>query len=145
MQFKLPEEYEDRWITIIYIVDGTYKTLHLVAETHDLFQKWSAALKKLYAIRQGLMTGLGNVESRQLVWERQYWKGADEGGDQVLDFDDVERLCKRLNANLTPEGMRKAFNVSLICSCSRIDFEYLSGCRSLEARLSGLRAVSKFR
>ena len=91
------------------------------------------------------MTGLGNIESRQLVWQRQYWKGADEGGDQVLDFDDVERLCKRLNANLTPEGMRKAFNVSLICSCSRIDFEYLSGCRSLEARLSGLRAVSKFR
>ena len=58
------------------------------------------------------MTGLGNVESRQLVWERQYWKGADEEGDQVLDFDDIERLCKRLNVNLTPEGLRKAFDVS---------------------------------
>ncbi|KJA21323.1 hypothetical protein HYPSUDRAFT_67845 [Hypholoma sublateritium FD-334 SS-4] len=110
LQFKLPEEYEDRWITIIYIVDGTYKTLHLVAETQELFQKWSSALQKLYAIRQGLMTGLGNVESRQLVWERQYWKGADEEGDQVLDFDDIERLCKRLNVNLTPEGLRKAFD-----------------------------------
>ncbi|KJA13424.1 hypothetical protein HYPSUDRAFT_209563 [Hypholoma sublateritium FD-334 SS-4] len=56
------------------------------------------------------MRGLGNVESRQLVWERQYWKGADKEGDQVLDLDDVERLCKRLNDNLTPEGRRKAFN-----------------------------------
>lgn len=110
-QFKLPEELEQRWITVIYIVDGTYKTLHFVAESKDVFQMWSIALQKLYAIRQGLMNGLGNVDLRQTVWERQYWKGADEEGDQVLDFDDVERLCKRLNVNLPTAELRNLFKV----------------------------------
>lgn len=118
LQFKLPEEYEDRWITIVYSVDSTYKTLHLIAETRDVFQQWSTALQKLYAIRQGLMTGLGNLETRQSVWERQYWKGADEGGDQVLDFNDVERLCKRLNVNLSASELKKAFEVRPSpCAC----------------------------
>jgi phosphatidylinositol phospholipase C delta len=120
LQFKSPEDYEDRWITIIYIVDGTYKTLHLVAETRDVFQQWSLALQKLYAIRQGLMSGLGNFETRQSVWERQYWKGADEEGDQVLDFEDVERLCKRLNVSKTTVELKKLFTVGFFFhGCTR--------------------------
>jgi len=113
-QFKLTEELEERWITIIYILDGAYRTLHIVADTRDIFQLWSTALQKLYAIRQGLMTGLGNVEMRQNVWERQYWKGADEEGDQVLDFDDIERLCKRLNVNITAAELTKLFKVFFV-------------------------------
>jgi len=85
-----------------------------VAETRDVFQLWSTALQKLYAIRQGLMAGLGNVEIRQNVWERQYWKGADEEGDQVLDLDDVERLCWRLNVNITTADLTKLFKVLLL-------------------------------
>jgi phosphatidylinositol phospholipase C delta len=85
-----------------------------VAETKDIFQLWSTALQKLYTIRQGLMSGLGNVEMRQSVWERQYWKGADEEGDQVLDFNDVERLCKRLNVNITTTDLTKLFKVWLL-------------------------------
>lgn len=57
------------------------------------------------------MTGLGNVEMRQSVWERQYWKGADEEGDQVLDFNNIERLCKRLNVNITAVELAKLFKV----------------------------------
>lgn len=110
-QFKLPEELEERWITIIYILDGTYKTLHIVAETRDVFQMWSVGLQKLWAIRQGLMTGLGDVDVRQTLWERQYWKGADVEGDQVLDFDDVERLCQRLNVNMTTSDLKRLFKV----------------------------------
>ena len=112
LQFNLPEEYEDQWITVIYTVESTYKTLHLVTETRDVFQQWSAALQKLYTIRRGLMTGLGNLETRHTVWERQYWKGADEEGDGKLDFNDVERLCKRLNVSLSPNDLKKTFEVS---------------------------------
>ena len=109
---------EERWITIIYILDGTYRTLHIVADTRDVFQLWSTALQKLHSIRQGLMTGLGNIETRQNVWERQYWKGADEEGDQVLDFDDIERLCKRLNVNITTAELTKLFKVFAFLSLS---------------------------
>jgi len=116
IQFKKPEELEERWITIIYILDGAYKTLHIVADTRDVFQLWNTSLRKLHAIRQGLMAGLGNVEMRQNVWERQYWKGADEEGDQVLDFDDIERLCMRLNVNLKTPDLQKLFKVCIVTS-----------------------------
>jgi phosphatidylinositol phospholipase C delta len=107
---------EARWITVIYILEGTYKTLHLIAETRDVLAMWDAALRKLVAVRHGLMFGLGNVEVRQAVWERQYWKGADREGDQKLDFGEVETLCKRLNANLGAKELWKLFNVSKACA-----------------------------
>lgn len=117
-QFKFPEEADSRWITIIYILEGTYKTLHMLADTRDTFHMWDVTLHKLYAIRQGLMTGLGNVEMRQTVWERQYWKGADDEGDQKLDFDDVERLCKRLNVNTSVADLQRLFRVSPTSLCT---------------------------
>lgn len=111
-QFQLAEETEERWITVIYILDGTYKTLHMVADTRDVFKLWDTSLRRLYAIRQGLMSGSGNVGLRQAVWERQYWKGADKAGDQILDFEDIERLCKRLNVNLTTAELEKLFKAA---------------------------------
>lgn len=57
------------------------------------------------------MAGLGNTEVRESVWERQYWRGADEEGDQLLDFDDIERLCKRLNAHIPPKELKELFDV----------------------------------
>lgn len=111
--FKLPEEMEERWMTVVYILDGTYKTLHIVADTLDVFRLWETSLRKIYAIRQGLMTGRGSAELRQTVWERQYWKDADEGGDHVLGFEDVQRLCLRLNANLTEKELREVFQVRI--------------------------------
>ena len=83
----------------------------MVADTRDVFKLWDISLRKLYAIRQGLMSGSGDVGLRQAVWERQYWKGADKAGDQILDFEDVERLCKRLNVNLTTAELEKLFKV----------------------------------
>lgn len=112
LHFKLPEDVEARWITVIYILEGTYKTFHLIAETREIFAMWDAALRKLLAVRHRLMSGLGNVEVRQAVWERQYWKGADQQGDQKLDFGEVVVLCKRLNTCLDAKELRRLFDVS---------------------------------
>jgi phosphatidylinositol phospholipase C delta len=108
-QFRLAQEYEDRWLTIIYVLDGNYKSLHLIAPDKEMFRLWDTTLRKLHAIRQELMSGLGNIEMRQAVWEKQYWKGADTQSDQMLDFDDVERLCKRLNINSPTEDLFRLF------------------------------------
>jgi len=112
-QFQLAQEYEDRWLTIIYIIEGNYKTLHLIASTKDIFEMWDTTLRKLYSIRQELMSGLGHVEMRQAVWEKQYWKGADDGKDQKLDFEETERLCKRLNVNSSTDALLRLFKVRL--------------------------------
>ncbi|KAI6041537.1 PLC-like phosphodiesterase [Pisolithus marmoratus] len=108
-QFQLALECEDRWITIIYILDGQYKTLHLIASTKDNFQLWDITLRKLYAIRQELMTGLRNEEMRHALWVRQCWKSSDHQNDQKLSFEEVERLCKRLNINTSQDDLMRLF------------------------------------
>lgn len=57
------------------------------------------------------MSGLGNLEMRQAMWEKHYWKGADEEQDQKLMFDEVEKLCRRLNINSSPSELRRLFKV----------------------------------
>jgi len=111
-QFHLSQDYEDRWLTVVYIIDAQYKTLHLIAPTKDDFQMWDTTLRRLHHIRRELMSGTGNPELRQAIWEKQYWKGADVEADDKLDIENVERLCRRLNINTTPEDLIQRFRVS---------------------------------
>jgi phosphatidylinositol phospholipase C delta len=113
IQFSVPEEWESRWLTVIYVVDCTYKTLHMVADTRDTFKLWEVAVRKLYAIRGGLATDLGNLDLRQTVWERQYWKAADQEEDHKLDFKNVKALSKRLNVCLKTPQLMQMFQVSV--------------------------------
>ena len=105
-QFRLAADYEPRWITLVYVRDGKYKILHMVALTDDGFRMWDTTLRKLFSLRQELMSGLGdaNPEVRQRVWEKFYWKGADKGSDTKLDFEEVEKMCRRLNIS-TPQSV----------------------------------------
>lgn len=72
---------------------------------------WDRALRDLHAIRLELMRGLGNMEIRQVLWEKQYWKNANEDRDQKLTFVEVENLCRRLNINSDYEDLLRLFNV----------------------------------
>ena len=114
-QFQLAAEYEARWLTVVYVLDGGYKTLHMIAASRDVFQMWDVTLRRVFAIRQQLMSGLGGAAMTEAVWEKQFWKGADDEHDQRLDFDDVERLCRRLNINPSREDLLRRFKVRLPC------------------------------
>ncbi|KAI0366571.1 PLC-like phosphodiesterase [Pilatotrama ljubarskyi] len=134
-QFQLAQEYEDRWLTIVYVLDGGYKTLHLIAATREIFQMWDVTLRRLYAIRQQLMSGLGNADMRQAVWEKQFWKGADDEQDQRLDFDDVERLCRRLNINPSRQDLLRRFQQADTQQRGYLDFaDFKRFVKSLKAR-----------
>ncbi|GLB34525.1 putative phospholipase C [Lyophyllum shimeji] len=122
-QFQLAQEYEDRWLTIIYILEGAYKTLHLIAATKEVFRMWDTTLRKLHAIRQELMSGLGNIEMRQAIWRRHYWKGADEEKDQKLSFEEVEKLCRRLNVNSSSGELFRLFKQADVQQRNYLDFE----------------------
>ena len=115
-QLNYASSYEERWITIIYISDGKYKTLHVVPFTDDVFQMWDSTLRRLYSLRQDLMSGLGNMERRQMVWERHYWKGADSSQDERLSFEEVEMMCKRLNIKTPRSDLLNRFMVSVTSS-----------------------------
>jgi phosphatidylinositol phospholipase C, delta len=45
------------------------------------------------------------------VWEKQYWKGADDGKDEKLDFEETERLCKRLIVNSSTDALLRLFKL----------------------------------
>ncbi|KAJ7695157.1 PLC-like phosphodiesterase [Mycena rosella] len=102
-QFGFSGDAIDRWITIVYVLNSTYRTLHILAPTQDVFHLWESTIRKLYTIRVGLMRSLDNTEIRRTLWERQYWKGADKGGDQALSLDEVKGLGVRLNISF-PKG-----------------------------------------
>jgi len=107
--FQISQECENRWLTIIYTLDGRWQTLHVIALSVDVFQMWDSTLHKLYAVRQTLMRGLGNLDLREALWAKQYWKAADEGADQKLSFEDVEKLCKRLRVNFSRDVLSRRF------------------------------------
>jgi phosphatidylinositol phospholipase C delta len=107
--FQISQECENRWLTIIYTLDGRWKQWHVIAPSVDVFQMWDSTLHELYAVRQTLMRGLGNLDLRETLWAKQYWKAADEQADQKLYFEDVEKLCKRLNVNTSRDDLSRRF------------------------------------
>ena len=126
-QFQLSSEYEDRWLTIVYALDGGYKTLHLVAGTREMCQLWYSILSRLHSARQELIVGLGHAEAREAIWERRLWKGVDEDGEDRLEFNDVERMCRRLGINPSRDDLMTRFNVSSALSeCFEIILKHQS-------------------
>ncbi|KAK0443966.1 PLC-like phosphodiesterase [Desarmillaria tabescens] len=122
-QFQLAPECEERWLTIIYILDGDYKTLHVIVPTKDVFEIWNYTLRSLHSVRQKLMSGLGYVEMRQAMWDKHYWKGADEERDQKLVFEEVEKLCKRLQINTGQDDLYRLFKQADLKNRNYLDFD----------------------
>ncbi|KAF5325342.1 hypothetical protein D9619_010084 [Psilocybe cf. subviscida] len=120
---QLAIEYQDRWITIIYILDGHYKTLHLVAPDNVTFQMWDHSVRALHAIRQDLMRGIGNGEMREALWERHYWKAADEEPDHRLTFSEIEGLCRKLNINSSHDELLRLFKQADTRNREYLDFD----------------------
>ncbi|KAJ7766326.1 1-phosphatidylinositol-4,5-bisphosphate phosphodiesterase 1 [Mycena maculata] len=109
-QFQPPtQDYEDRWLTIVYIVNSTWKTMHLLAPTKDVMDMWTMAMRRLHSAQTDLMSGLGQGDMLEAVWERHYWNG------RGFSFDDVEKLCKRLNVSHGESELRRLFQASLFC------------------------------
>ncbi|KAG9019365.1 Phospholipase C [Tulasnella sp. 427] len=134
-QFKISEEEEARWITIVYICDGAFKTLHLVAPSTQLFKMWVSTLRTLYALRRELMSGLGNLERRELVWQRHYWKGADSSGDSKLNFDEVQKMCHRLNIYPSKIDLKRQFDDADSDKDGQLDFaDFQKFVKTLKAR-----------
>jgi phosphatidylinositol phospholipase C delta len=112
VHFNISIEFENRWFTIIYVEAGKYKSLHLLADTADLFNKWVDNLERLYLHRKDIMGGLGHLRKRHSIWLKQHWKQANKDGDSKLIFDEVARLCRQLNINMSRQLLKTKFKVS---------------------------------
>ena len=96
--------------------------MHAIASTKDVFTIWDRTLRDLYAVRQDLMSGLGHVEKRQAVWERRYWRTADSERDDKLTFEEVEKMCIRLNISFSHEDLLRRFKMADSQSRGYLDF-----------------------
>ncbi|KAF8480101.1 PLC-like phosphodiesterase [Russula ochroleuca] len=121
--FQISQECENRWLTIIYTLDGRWKIWHVIAPSVDIFQMWDSTLRELYAVRQTLMRGLGNFNLREALWAKQCWKAADEQAEQKLYFEDVEKLCKRLNVNSSRDDLYRHFKQADVQIRDFLDFD----------------------
>ena len=111
-QFGLGQETEAKWLTIVYVMGAGYKTLHLISPDVNKHQMLDITIRKLQTIREELKNGSGGLEMRQAIWEKQYWKSSDEEKDQKLDFNDVEKMCHRLNLDPPRGELRKRFDAA---------------------------------
>ena len=111
-QFGLSQETEARWLTIVYVMGAGYKSLHLISPDVNQHQMLDITLRKLHAVREGLKNGSGGLEMRQAIWEKQYWKSSDEEKDQKLNFNDVEKMCHRLNLDPPRDELKKRFDAA---------------------------------
>lgn len=76
-----------------------------------MFQLWDSTLRRLHSARQELICGLGHAEVREAIWERRLWKGVEEEGEDRLEFDDVQRMCRRLGINPSRDDLLRRFKV----------------------------------
>ncbi|KAJ7606651.1 PLC-like phosphodiesterase [Roridomyces roridus] len=108
---------EERWLTIVYMVNSAWKTMHLLAPTKELMDMWTTAMRRLHSAQTDLMYGLGQGELLEAVWERHYWNA------KGFSFEDIERLCRRLNVSLREEELRRLFQQSDSNQGGCLDFE----------------------
>ncbi|KAK6498591.1 Phospholipase C [Arthrobotrys musiformis] len=130
--FQVTSEFEDRWITIIYsehIENGRLRTLHLVAPTRELFQLWTQTLEALLNYRTALMAGIATQGDKVLGthWKHeissQVTSDASERKDEKLSFEEVERLCRRLQVNCSKQYLRARFDRADIEKTGFLTFE----------------------
>ncbi|KIM26484.1 hypothetical protein M408DRAFT_330623 [Serendipita vermifera MAFF 305830] len=102
---------ENRWLTIIYTVEDSYKTLNLIAPTPEVLNKWHTTLTQMRQLRIDFMGGV--FHSAQSIgnelWERHHFAGADASKDALLSYDEVKSLCQRLNFGGSEAEIKQRF------------------------------------
>ncbi|GJJ14667.1 hypothetical protein Clacol_008933 [Clathrus columnatus] len=118
VQLRIAADAEPRWLTLVYLADGKYKTLNVVAPSIDVFHMWVDTVSKLWKLRRELASmsegkTIGDpardVLRKEKVWERLYWKTSDEAGEERLEWKEVKKLCLRLNIHAPEADLLRKF------------------------------------
>lgn len=109
-QLRVKPEHEERWLTIIYSAMGQYKALHLVAPTKDTYQDWIMAVERMWSVKREVAEGLPQLQRKTNQWLKEHWMDADKDVDSKLGYEEVVRLCHRLNINFSRKEIRLRFD-----------------------------------
>lgn len=143
--FGFGPEYENRWLTISYLRDTRYKTLHIVAENEEMFLAFSQVISQALATRTMVLTLLSHqllppdnifvpfshpniphaylsYEERQLLWERYHWKRSDFSSKTTCDFTTIEHMACRFSLGVSTSELRAKFACVDPNGTGRLDF-----------------------
>ncbi|KAL0568203.1 hypothetical protein V5O48_013787 [Marasmius crinis-equi] len=99
---------------------STYKSLHLLCPSIEIFRIWEQTLKEMADVRvkltDGLAFGMGDLNAnreiegmRQEMWERREFIGADTTPDSRLSFAEITKMCWKLNVRMSEDELRRLF------------------------------------
>ncbi|KAF8982451.1 Phospholipase C [Entomortierella lignicola] len=109
-QLGVQPELEERWLTIIYSAMGKYKALHLVASTKDTYEDWIMAVERMWSVKREVAEGLPQLQRKTNQWLKERWLDADKNVDSKLGYEEIVRLCYRLNINFSRKEIRARFD-----------------------------------
>lgn len=120
---QISPDLESLWFTIIY-ADQTrtkgrpLKTIHLIAQTPSMFNRWTTTLDRLSKYRHDSMAGLAGFGQDENIlwghWMREFTAvhnhepSADEEG--TLDRDAIACLCRSLHIHCSSNLLRAQFD-----------------------------------
>ncbi|KAI9841727.1 MAG: Phospholipase C [Thelocarpon superellum] len=118
--FQVAAEYESRWFTILYADEARtkgrpVKSIHLIAPDDHSLILWTATLEIVSRYRIGMMAGLAAQSdvSIKAHWHREMGRRfagqTRTEGDEQLDLDGVESLCRSLHINCAQSYLRAQF------------------------------------
>ena len=117
-------ELSERAFSIIYTIDGMYKTLNLVAQTQQVASQWISGLHILMA-----QLSVNLDEPKELLklnlssWLRTCWEQADVSHNGLLDLDQVTHLLNLLNFKLSKSEVKGAFKHASIGKSGSLDYD----------------------
>ncbi|KAI4252502.1 MAG: hypothetical protein LQ352_004260 [Teloschistes flavicans] len=145
---QVSPDLEPLWFTIIY-TDQTrtkerpLKTIHLIAQTPSMFNRWTTSLNRLSKYRHDSMAGLaGFGQDENILWG--HWMREltslsangpymDEGS--ALNRDAIAGLCRRLHIHCSPNRFRAQFEKADVHGTGTLDFsEFQDLIRRLKER-----------
>ncbi|KAF8927970.1 Phospholipase C [Dissophora ornata] len=142
-QLRVKPELEERWLTIIYSAMGKYKTLHLVAPTKDTYHDWIVAVEIMWSVKQ-VTDGLPQLQRKTNQWLQDRWMDADKNVDSKLGYEEIVRLCYRLNINFSRKEIRLRFEQADVMMQGYLGFaEFTLFVKLLKERKEILELFSK--
>ncbi|KAL8694770.1 MAG: hypothetical protein Q9218_000616 [Villophora microphyllina] len=133
---QVSPDLEPLWFTVIY-TDQTrtkerpLKTIHLIAQTPSMFDRWTTSLNRLSKYRHDSMAGLaGFGQDENVLWG--HWMReltaisgnepcVDEG--KTLDRDAIACLCRSLHIHCSPTLLRAQFEKADISGTGTLNFQ----------------------
>ncbi|KAJ3243758.1 1-phosphatidylinositol 4,5-bisphosphate phosphodiesterase delta-4 [Chytriomyces hyalinus] len=120
---------EERAFSIIYVANGKYKMLNLVAPTKEQCAIWVSGLHMLLANVSVTMSTPPSSTAKSAfpqsitTWLEKIWIDADVHGTGQLGLDSVTQLMGRLNIRLSKIEVKSALKNSGITSRGMLKFE----------------------